>query len=75
MPHAPPEQVAVPFAAPGQALPQAPQLPTLVSLSTQLPPHAVVPAGHALMHLPAAHDSVAPQCTLQPPQFAGSVCT
>jgi hypothetical protein len=31
----------------GQVLPHPPQLVELVDVSTQVPPHAVVPAGHA----------------------------
>jgi hypothetical protein len=69
-PHIEPAQVATPLAGAGQAMPQPLQLAGSPVRSMHEPLQFVVPAGHELWHLPAAHTELAGHGLSQPPQFA-----
>ena len=53
MPQLPPLHVALPFATPGQALPQLLQCAGSWLVSMQEPPQFSVPFGQSLTHLPS----------------------
>jgi hypothetical protein len=53
-------------------MPHPPQLVGSFAVSTQAPPHAVVPPTHARAHAPAEHASPAAQTVPHAPQLAGS---
>jgi hypothetical protein len=54
-----------------QAVPQVPQFESEVWVSTQPPPHDVVPVGHVVTHAPMAHRlPVAHTCPHEPQSFA-----
>jgi hypothetical protein len=57
-----------------QALPQLPQFCTLLLVSTQLPPHCLVPVWQVLAQLPAEHTVPVAHTLPQTPQLAESVC-
>jgi hypothetical protein len=72
-PHTPEEHVGAPFARTGHTVPQPPQLVGLTSLSTQVSPQRVVPAGHAGAQVPPTHTLPDAHTLPQAPQFAESL--
>jgi hypothetical protein len=65
--------LALAFGSAGHALLQAAQCSALVCRSTQDWPHATVPLGHELAHVPAAQTLPVGQTLPHAPQFFGSV--
>src|SRR5262245_13905663 len=72
MSHWLPVHTAEPFCGTAHALPQPPQFPVLVAVSTQLPEQAVS-APHVVLHVLFEHDSPLPQGLSHFPQFAASL--
>lgn len=68
----PSAQVGVALAGGMHTVSQSPQWEVLVIRSTQEPSQACVVPPHAVLHLPAAHTSPAPQAVGQVPQCAVS---